>query len=97
MNTLGNYLKDENHLIVWPVLKETYYNDLCICNLVMRARYDMTTNELLEACLDTYQVDKEKDYELILNRADGDKAVPMNISVREAGLRNGDYLTVVSA
>ena len=94
---MPNYLKNENHLIVWPVLKDTYYNDLCICNLVMRARYDMTTNELLENCLEIYEIDKEKNYELILNRADGDSVVPMNITVKEAGLRNGDYLTVISA
>ena len=94
---MANYLKDENHLIVWPVLKETLYNDLCICNIVMPARYDMTTNDLLDACIDTFQVDKEKSYELVLNRADGDSVVPMNISVKEAGLRHGDCLTVATA
>ena len=63
----------------------------------MRARYDMTTNELLDACIDTYQVDKEKNYELILNRAEGDSIIPDGHSVKEAGLRNGDFLTVVTA
>lgn len=94
---MPNYLKNENHLIVWPVLKDTYYNDLCICNLVMRARYDMTTNELLENCIETFQIDKDKNYEMILNRADGDTVIPMDVTVKEAGLRNGDYFTIVTA
>ena len=29
----------------------------------------MTTKELLEACLDTYQADKEKNYRFFLKRA----------------------------
>ena len=49
MKKLANYLKHENQLIVWPVLKELTENDMLVGNLGLRARYDMTIQELLDA------------------------------------------------
>ena len=55
MKKLANYLKHENQLIVWPVLKEVTENDLLQGNIGLRARYDMTTKELLDACLEAWE------------------------------------------
>lgn len=97
MRVLGNYLQNENHLIVWPLLQENYDNDLSQGYIALRARYDMTTNELLIACLDVWKVDGNKNYQLVLVRVEGEQEVPLDCTVKEAGLRNGDYLHIIAA
>ncbi|MEW9670017.1 hypothetical protein [Ammoniphilus sp. 3BR4] len=95
---MANYLKDSNHLIVWPVFKEYAENDLFFCNIGVRARYDMTSRELLEACLDAWQLKKDQEYKLCLIRADRQTEIPLdsNQSIREIGLRNGDPLEIMA-
>ncbi|KAA9028522.1 hypothetical protein [Niallia endozanthoxylica] len=94
---MANYLKQENQLIVWPVLKEVTENDLFQGSIGLRARYDMTNKELLGSCLDAWKADKEKNYRLFLIRADGQVEISLNGTVKEAGIRNGDYLEIVVA
>lgn len=97
MNLVGNYLKHENHLIVWPVLKEEPESDLFRCSIAVRARYDMKNQELLDACLTAWQVEKQENYQLILIRADEKLDIPLEQTVKEFGIRNGDYLEIVAA
>jgi uncharacterized ubiquitin-like protein YukD len=95
---LANYLKHENQLIVWPVLKELTENDMLVGNLGLRARYDMSIRELLDACLEAWEVTENKNYRLVLIRADGEHEISSaDQTVKEAGLRNGDHLEIVSA
>ncbi|WP_134703372.1 hypothetical protein [Ammoniphilus sp. YIM 78166] len=93
---MANYLKDPNHLLVWPVWKEVTQNDLFFCNIGIRARYDMTGKELLDACVDAWQLAKDRSYKLSLIRADGQRVIPLdtNQSIREIGLRNGDPIEI---
>ena len=91
---MPNYLKNENNLIVWHVLnRETEMNP---SNIGLPTNFDMTTNELLEACLDTYQADKEKKYRFFLKRGQGDRDIPLGVTLKEAGIRNGDYIEIVA-
>ncbi|WP_338448711.1 hypothetical protein R4Z09_21195 [Niallia oryzisoli] len=94
---MANYLKQDNHLIVWPVLKEVTENDLFQGNIGIRARYDMTNKELLEACLEAWKANVEKSYTLRLIRADYEIEISLEQTVKEAGIRNGDYLEIISA
>ena len=48
-------------------------------------------------CLDPYKADKEKNYTLLLKRAAGDVVIPLDGTVKEVGMRNGDYLQVITA
>ena len=57
----------------------------------------MTTNQLLETCLDTYKADKEKNYRFFLKRSAGDVDIPLGVTLKEAGIRNGDYIEIVAA
>ena len=56
-------------LIVWHVLRPEE-NELVPSNIGLPTRLDVTTNELLKTCLDTYKADKEKNYRFFLKRAD---------------------------
>lgn len=94
---MANYLKHENQLIVWPVLQEDAENDLFRCSIAVRARYDMTNKELLDACLNAWQVENEKSYRLLLIRADEEIEVLLDQTVKEFGIRNGDYLQIIAA
>ena len=94
---MPNYLKNENNLILWPVLKEVTENDLFQGNIGLRARYDMTMKELLTACLEAWKVDKEGNYRLLVNRAGGGVELSLEGTVKEAGLRNGDFLEIIVA
>lgn len=94
---MANYLKHENQLIVWPVLQEDAESDLFRCGIALRARYDMTNKELLDACLAAWQVETEKDYRLLLIRASGEVHIPLDQTVKEFGIRNGDHLQIVAA
>lgn len=94
---MANYLKQDNQLIVWPVFKEVTENDLFQGNIGLRALGTMTTKELLEACLEAWKLDKEENYKLILIRADKQIEVPLEGTVKEAGIRNGDFLEIVAA
>ena len=67
MKKLANYLKHENQLIVWPVLKELTENDMLVGNIGLRARYDMSIQELLDACLEAWEVTENKNYRLVLD------------------------------
>ena len=67
---MPNYLKHDNHFIVWPVLVATTENELLTSHIGLKTRYDMTTKELLNDILDLYKADKEKNYTLLLKRAD---------------------------
>lgn len=91
-----NYLKDQNHLIVWPVLAPESENELCTSHIGMRARYDMLASELLDECLALYKADQNKNYRFMIKRAAGDMEIPLNVTVKEAGMRNGDYLKIVA-
>jgi hypothetical protein len=93
---MPNYLKHENQLIVWPVLKEVTENDLFQGPIGLRARYNMTNQELLDDCLQAWKVKDDNHYHLLLIRADGGVELPLNQTVKEAGIRNGDYLEIVS-
>ena len=64
---MANYLKHENQLIVWPVLKEVTENDLFQGNIGIRTHYDMSTKELLEACLEAWKVNNERELSFILD------------------------------
>jgi hypothetical protein len=94
---MPNYLKHENHLIIWPVLVPEAENELCTSYIGLKARYDMSTKELLNDALDIYKADKEKNYRLLLKRAGGDQEIPLDETVKEAGLRNGDFLQIITA
>ena len=94
---MANYLKQENQLIVWPVLKEVTENDLFQGNIGIRTHYDMTTKELLQVCLEAWKVNMEGNYRLFLIRADGQVEISLDETVKEAGIRNGDYLEIVVA
>lgn len=94
---MANYLKQENQLIVWPVLKEVTENDLFQGNIGIRALGTMTTKELLEACLDAWKLNKEENYKLFLIRADKQIEISLEGTVKEAGIRNGDFLEIVAA
>jgi hypothetical protein len=95
---MANYLQNANHLLVWPVPKEVTENDLFLCNIGIRARYDMTAKELLDACLDAWQLDKEKTYRLCLVRADQYIEIPISAekNIGEIGIRNGDPLEIIA-
>ncbi|WP_394236394.1 EsaB/YukD family protein [Niallia oryzisoli] len=92
-----DYLKDENNLIVWFVLRPEIETELGTSYLGMRARQDMTTKELFYQILDTYKADKEKNYRFVLKRAAGDIELSLDQTVRDAGMRNGDCLQVIAA
>ncbi|MCQ6274911.1 hypothetical protein JMM81_08030 [Bacillus sp. V3B] len=94
---MANYLKQENQLIVWPVLKEVTESDLFQGSIGLRARYDMTNKELLGACLEAWKVNDDQNYRLFLVRGDGKTEISLEGNVKEAGLRNGDYLEIVGA
>jgi hypothetical protein len=94
---VANYLKHENHLIVWPVSQEALESDLFQGNIALNARYDMSNKELLEACVEALQLDKNKSYRIILVRANGEVELSLNQTVAEAGLRNGDPLKITAA
>jgi hypothetical protein len=92
---VANYLMHENQLIVWPALQERLESDLFQANVALRARYDMTNKELLDACKDLFQLDKEKNYRLFLIRADKENTeLELNQTLAEAGIRNGDPLMI---
>ena len=92
---MPNYLKHENQLIVWPVLKEVTENDLFQGPIGLRARYSMTNQELLNDCLKAWKVKEDHDYRLLLVRDHGGVELPLKQTVKEAGIRNGDYLEIV--
>jgi uncharacterized ubiquitin-like protein YukD len=94
---MANYLKQENQLIVWPVLKEVTENDLFQGNIGIRTQHDMSTKELLQVCLEAWKVNLKGNYKLILIRADGQVEISLEGTVKEAGIRNGDFLEIVAA
>lgn len=94
---MANYLKGDNHLIVWPVLAPETENELYTSYIGLRARYNMSTKELLNDILDLYKADKGKNYTIVLKRATGDIEIPLDGTVKEVGMRNGDFLQVISA
>jgi hypothetical protein len=94
---MPNYLKHENHLIVWPVLVPEVENELCTSYIGLKARYDMSTKELLHEALEIYRADKKKNYRLLLKRATGDQEISLDRTVKEAGMRNGDFLQIITA
>lgn len=95
---MANYLKQPGCLIVWPVLKEVAESDLFLCSIGVRARYDMSGEELLNACLDAWQAPKDRKYRLRLIRAEGERELSADskITVAESGIRNGDALQIVT-
>ena len=66
-------------------------------NIGLRALGTMTTKELLEACLEAWQLNKEDNYKLVLVRADKKIEVPLEGTVKEVGIRNGDFLEIIAA
>jgi uncharacterized ubiquitin-like protein YukD len=94
---MANYLKQENQLIVWPVLKEVTENDLFQGNIGIRTHHHMSTKELLQVCLEAWKVNMEGNYRLFLIRADGQVEISLDETVKDAGIRNGDYLEIVVA
>ena len=91
---MPNYLKHDNQLIVWHVLSRE--NEMNPSNIGLPTRLDVTTDQLLEACLDTYQADKEKNYRFFLKRGQGDMDIPLGVTLKEAGIRNGDYIEIAA-
>lgn len=91
---MAHYLKNENNLIVWHVMREETEQNRS--NIGLPAHYDMTTDELLEACLDTYKADKEKKYRFVFKRAEGEIEIPFGKTLKEAGFRNGDFLEIIA-
>jgi hypothetical protein len=89
---MPNYLKDDNQLIVWHVLHRE--NELNPSNIGLPTRLDVTTDQLLETCLDMYQADKEKEYCFSLKRGNDEIEIPLGITLKEAGIRNGDYIEI---
>lgn len=89
---MPNYLKDENNLIVWHVLRRE--NEMNPSNIGLPTRFDATTDQLLETCLDTYKADKQKEYRMILKRGNGDIEIPLGVTLKEAGIRNGDFIEI---
>jgi len=94
---MANYLKQGNQLIVWPVLREVMENDLFQGNIGIRTHHDMTTKELFQACLEAWKVKADGKYKLILIRAEGQSEISLEGTVKEAGIRNGDFLEIVAA
>lgn len=94
---MANYLKQENQLIVWPALRQAMENDLFQGNIGIRTHHDMTTKELFQACLDAWKVKADGKYKLILIRAEGQSEISLEGTVKEAGIRNGDFLEIVAA
>ncbi|MBB6444132.1 hypothetical protein [Bacillus benzoevorans] len=91
---MPNYLKVDNQLIVWHVLRRE--NEMNPSNIGLPTRLDVTTDQLLETCLDTYQADKEKNYRFILKRGTGDIDIPLGVTLKDAGIRNGDYIEIAA-
>ncbi len=91
---MPNYLKNENNLIVWHVL--TRENKMNPSNIGLPTRLDVTTDQLLETCLDTYKADKDKKYRYVLKRGQGDLEIPLGVTLKEAGIRNGDYIEITA-
>ena len=83
---MPNYLKDDNNLIVWHVLSRE--NEMNPSNIGLPTRFDLTTDQLLETCLDTYKADKEKKYRFFLKREQGDIDIPLGVTLKEAGIRH---------
>lgn len=92
---MTNYLKLDNSLVVWHVQKID--NELDKSYIGMRVQSDITIKELLDAILNTYQVDKNKNYQIVLRRAQGIIDIPLEKSLEEAGIRNGDYFDIIEA
>ncbi|HEY4549640.1 MAG TPA: hypothetical protein VIG98_05115 [Bacillus sp. (in: firmicutes)] len=91
---MPNYLKDKNNLIVWHVLKRE--KEMNPSNIGLPTRLDLTTDQLLETCLDTYKADKEKKYRFFLKREQGDIDIPLGVTLKEAGIRHGDYIEIAA-
>jgi len=94
---MPNYLKNDKQLIIWAVLKEVTENDLFQGNIGIRATYDMTNKELLDSCLSAWKVDKDSQYRLVLVRENQAIEIPLEGTVKDAGIRNGDYLEIVDS
>ena len=65
--------------------------------LELRTHHDMTTKELFQACLEAWKVKADGKYKLILIRAEGQSEISLEGTVKEAGIRNGDFLEIVAA
>ncbi len=94
---MANYLKQENQLIVWPGLRQAMESDLFQGNIGIRTYDDMTIKELFQACLEAWKVNESGNYKLILIRAEGQLELSLEGTVKEAGIRNGDFLEIVAA
>jgi hypothetical protein len=94
---VANYLKHDHQLIVWPVMQEALESDLFQSHVGIRARYDMTNKELLDSCVETFQLLKTKSYRIFLMRANEEIELPLDQTIAEAGIRNGDPLKITEA
>lgn len=91
---MPNYLKQDNQLVVWSVLKGVADPDLFHAPIGLRVRYNMTAKELLEASLAAWKLKTDKNYRLLLVRAGGGIELNLEQTVKEAGIRNGDYFEI---
>lgn len=96
---MSNYLKNPNHLMVWPASKDLEESDLLFGNIGVKARYDMTCKELLNACLDAWQKNKETThYRFFLLRDHQEYEIHADDkqTIKEAGIRHGDPLFIAA-
>lgn len=61
------------------------------------ATLDMKTDDFMNAFVGMYQFDPAKKYRFVVSRVNGDFELPANVTLKEAGLRNGDALVLYSA
>lgn len=92
-----SYLSDENHLLVHSVYKDLMENDMFLTYIAIRANYGMTGKELLDACLDAWQLDKGQHYRMTLIRADKETEIQLEQNIKQFGIRNGDPLRIEEA
>ncbi len=57
----------------------------------------MTIKELFSACLEAWKANKNENYNLILDSWRGSSEISLDGTVKEAGIRNGDFLEIVAA
>lgn len=72
-------------------------NDMFLTYIGVRAHYGMSGKELLQACLEAWQLKPDKPYKLILVREGGTKEISLDKNIKEIGIRNGDPLQIVAA
>jgi hypothetical protein len=91
------YLHDENNLLVSVVPKDLTGGEMCLTYISIRANYNMTGKELLDAALETWGLkDNGQKYSLVAIRTEGEVTVPLEQNIKEFGIHNGSPVQIVA-